>query len=283
MRSFTDQDVRSTTGADSAADVSSTDDLQLDISDSEVSVIDGLDLGDYTDRRTLEDKIPGLSPSQVAASAVLDWHSPDGQFDLDQYVEAGGYLFRHHRRRVGEILEMVKVVADEQGLEPHWRTLNVPLRAPLPPCTDARLVLQEGGNEGYKVHCHLTNRKEASGPHGSMVVAWDLWTTKYLTSSVSRLVEAVNDRIWDLGSTERAQEAWSRWHETERWDHPMADRMLEVRGHTHTDRVRTEESVHEWPRDIRLEVQEAAQDLGTDVVAQHTGVDERILQIGLHV
>lgn len=253
---------------------------QMSISGCEVAKIDALNPQDRADRRTLKDRVPHLTRKQVRESDLLTWADPDGRFDLDQDVEAGGYLFFHHRRRMEELLQLTETLTEALEMEPHWRTLGLPLRAPIPPCTDARLVVQEGGNEGWKVYCQFTNRKDAGGRYGSEPRARDGWTAKYLSSRAKDLASEVNDQIWDLGSTARAKEAWTCWHETGRWNGPIADRMREISSHESTRAVRSEGDLYQWPRDVRTEVTRAARCVGREVVAELTGIDGSIIREG---
>lgn len=234
-----------------------------------------LDPGDYADRKEIATRISSLTREEVEAHNRLCWHQPDEQFDLSQLVEMDGRLFFHHRKTVEDFLHAVTDVEDTSGIEPYWRNLTIPLGAPIPPCTDARMTVKEGGNEGWMVHPQFVNRRERDGRYGETPTVREAWTAKFLADPREH-IQAVNEKIFDLGSVSRAEEKWENFHAVGRHKSDAAKRLEEISQLKATEKVRQSETAWDWPQQVRVDVMDAARQVGWDLTSQILHLDRDV-------
>lgn len=232
---------------------------------------------DRKDRLELRDEADGLTDEEVRGHPELALHEKNGEMDLDRYAQErgegnGGILYRTRRRKVNDLVELgQEVYGDEPRLNIH-----LPLGAPIPPVTEVVLTCKEGGNEGWFTRLLLIDRsaEKGEGRYRGPVVR-EVWSAKHL--SKPSVKEPVEDRIWDLGSTRKAKEAWEWWHQEGAYETEAAAICRGIASRQSTDRVRKKGSAYEWPQQTRQKAEEAWKTLGWSIARDLMGLPERVV------
>ena len=250
----------------------------------------------YTERREIQKLIDRLGEPGVRRHDELSIHDPSGEFnfDLSAQREGSGVLYHVRRKTVGELVGLLLEIKEAKGLWHNGRpepraSYHLPFGAPIPPATTAQAIVSPGGNEGWFTRIVLMDRGReldttAESTRYRQPMTWDVTTTKYHRENPAREVaEALNETVWDLGSTRRAAKAWIEWHERGRWESEAAETLRRIAGHSATEDVRASGSTWDWPSNVREEATEAARTVGHEVAQELLGMPSRMRWSGASI